>query len=306
MEAPATGVDGTGVDEELATLLGARRDGFPGADTSRGLLLTALGEYALPAGGEVWTQTLVDALGLVGVRDKAARQAIARLHDRGWLERRRVGRRTRWRLTRPAVELLESGAERIYGFGTSPPPWDGRWLVLLASVPERDRSIRYRMGVELGWAGFGSLGQGVWLSPWLDREGEVVDALRRLGVEATTFRSELGALGSGPALVDQAWNLTELQRKYDDFVATATRATTATAPTAPAATGGEAAVAELTTLVHRWRRFPFLDPDLPADLLPADWPRPLAARAFSERRAALLGPARRWWESAEADLTPLR
>ena len=31
-----------------------------------------------------------------------------------------------------------------------------------------------------------------------------------------------------------------------------------------------------------WRGFPALDPDLPDDLLPADWPRELARRLFIE------------------------
>lgn len=34
---------------------------------------------------------------------------------------------------------------------------------------------------------------------------------------------------------------------------------------------------------HAWRRFPFIDPDLPDDLLPRDWPRRSAYELFSER-----------------------
>jgi phenylacetic acid degradation operon negative regulatory protein len=41
-----------------------------------------------------------------------------------------------------------------------------------------------------------------------------------------------------------------------------------------------------------WRRLPYLDPGLPAELLPADWHGARAATAFAALRARLAGPAR--------------
>ena len=41
-----------------------------------------------------------------------------------------------------------------------------------------------------------------------------------------------------------------------------------------------------TLLVHEWRRLPFLDPELPGDMLPARWPRGRAHALFHERHAA--------------------
>ena len=104
----------------LAPSLGARRDRSATIDTSRGLLMTVLGELVLPNGGAVWTQTLIETMELLDVRPKAARQSIARMHDRGWLDRTKVGRRTRWRLTVDAEALLASGARQIYDFGREP------------------------------------------------------------------------------------------------------------------------------------------------------------------------------------------
>lgn len=281
----------------FAAILGLRQDSSVSADTSRGLLLTVLGELVLPNGGAAWTQSLVSILGAVGVRDKAARQALARLRDRGWLANDKVGRQTRWRLTPTSRRLLEQGAERIYGFGQAARPWDGSWLVLLASVPERDRQARYRMGVGLSWAGFGSIGQGVWLSPWVEQEHVAVELLRQLGVDGTSFRSRLGELGSAPDLAGEAWDLPELRSYYDDFLAD-------TEPLDVASLRGHDAAAVLVTLVHRWRRFPFVDPDLPAELLPADWPGPAAAQRFADLRTGLAVEAQRWWRDADAGFAP--
>ena len=246
--------------------------------------MTVLGEFVLPHDGSAWTQTIVAALDELGVRDKAARQALARTEDRGWLTRERVGRRTRWHLTPAAVDLLTTGAERIYGFGQQQ-SWDGRWVLLMASVPERDRAARYRMNRELSWAGFGALGQGTWISPWVERESAVASLIRSLELHATTFVAEVGQLGSGEALARQAWDLPELRAAYDRFLSTEL-------PEHP--------VAGLAMLVHEWRRFPFVDPGLPAEVLPADWPAAEAAARFAQVRAELREPARQWWVAAEA------
>lgn len=226
----------------------------------------------------------------LGVAPKAARQSMARMHERDWLTKEKVGRQTRWTLTEGAASLLTSGAERIYGFGGGHDSWDGRWLVLLASVPERERRLRYRMTVGLRWAGFGSLGQGVWLSPWVGQEDAIVGLLRDLDVGASSFVAELGALGSGIDLASQAWDLPALRTEYDAFLA----------DTAGPAGDDAGAAVELAALVHRWRRFPSLDPDLPAALLPADWPGPAAVRRFSESRRTLLDRAWEWWNMMES------
>ncbi len=272
--------------------------------------MTILGELVLPHGRSVWTQTLITTMELLGIRDKAARQAIARMYDSGWLDRTKVGRQTRWTLTDHAVNLLEPGAKRIYGFGQQPREWDGRWLMVFASVPERDRSVRYRMGLGLSWAGFGSLGQGTWLTPWCEQEDTVVALLADLGVEATSFIAELGQLGSAEALAEAAWDLPALRSRYDQFLQTNGLGSDpkvfanglGSDPGNPS--GSNAFVLELVTLVHQWRRFPFLDPSLPTQLLPADWPGPRAALQFAEAREQLLPAATAWWKATEAEYTP--
>ena len=282
-------------DPALAPVLGATAAGTATKESSRGLAITVLGELMRPTGGSAWTQTISETLALLGVREKAARQTIARLHQQGWLERLRVGRQTRWSLTGMATELLTDGAARIYGFGTHRPEWDGDWAVLLASVPERQRDRRYRLGVGLTWAGFGSLGQGTWISPWSTREAEAVRTMRDLDVEGFSFRGALGELGSPRDLAAQAWDLDEMRSSYDAFIADWADA----APIDSVDT-----VRHLVLLVHRWRRFPFLDPGLPAALLPDDWPAPTAVDRFGELRAAWTETATGWWLDTDDRYTP--
>jgi len=55
---------------------------------------------------------------------------------------------------------------------------------------------------------------------------------------------------------------------------------------------GAAAFADYVLALTAWRRLPFLDPGLPAELLPADWHGLRAARTFAALRARLATPAR--------------
>jgi phenylacetic acid degradation operon negative regulatory protein len=282
-------------DAALAPILGARKDGRENADSARALLLTLLGELVRPAERAAWTQSLVEALGLLGVGQKAARQAISRLKESGWLMSERVGRRTRWRFTPALEQLLDDGAERIYRFGWENPEWDGRWLVVLASISERQRRLRYRMTVGLTWAGFGSVAPGVWISPWVDREAELRRVLGTLGVEgATSFRAELGHLGDSDEIVARSWDLDAVREHYRRLFVELD----ALEPHDP-----ETTARDLVVMVHRWRRFPFLDPGLPRELLPADWPSSRAAARFRDLHQRWRPIAAEWWRDKDAEFS---
>src|SRR4051794_14977034 len=165
-----------------------------GAPAARSVLLTMLGEYVLPASGGAWQESLIGALGTLGYKTHAARQALARSVSAGWLETSRHGRRSRVHLTPATAEMLRSGAARIYSFG-EPREWDGRWLLVVLRVPEERREVRHRMRTRLAWAGFGSLGGGLWISPHVERERELADARGdESGAERVSFHR-----GRGPA-----------------------------------------------------------------------------------------------------------
>ena len=265
-----------------------------GSASARSLLMTMLGEFVLPRGGPVWTQALVSALGLFGTEHKSARQALARTAAEGWLAPERVGRQVRWSLTPPGQRLLTEGARRIYSFGREDVEWDGRWLLLLVSVPESQRDLRHRVRTQLNWAGFGSPAAGVWVSPHASQQAEGQRILADAGVTgaAMSFVASYGHIGSQDMLVARSWDLAALEQRYEDFIDEFTGLDPAT---------GEAALQAQTRLVHEWRRFPFLDPRLPAQLLPDNWSGTKAADLFRSRHADWHPAAQRHWERLTSD-----
>ena len=190
------------------------------ATSARSLLMTVLGEVVLPAGRPVWTQTVVDVLGLVGVEEKSARQALARTAADGMLTSERVGRRVRWDLSPWGHGLLTEGAARIYAHGRARPAWDGRWLVVVASVPEQQRARRHRLRTRLAWAGLGSPAAGMWVSTDTGRLAEVREVLAEIDpADAHVITGEYEGGLSSTELAARAWDLGDLAARYDDFVA---------------------------------------------------------------------------------------
>lgn len=262
-----------------------------GAPAARSALLTVLGEYVLPASGVAWQETLITALGSLDYKPQAARQALARSVADGWLRTERHGRRSRVHLTGDASAMLTTGAERIYGFGR-PWEWDGRWLLVVVRVPEQRRDVRHRMRTQLAWAGFGSLGGGVWISPHVDRESELQGLAGHDSVgELQSFHAELGTIGEPRKTIAEAWDLDAVGQHYTEFILRFQRRR----PKTP-----EAVFQAQTLLVHDWRKFPFLDPDLPESMLPVAWPRTKAQKLFEDKHAEWHATAQDYFSSLEA------
>jgi phenylacetic acid degradation operon negative regulatory protein len=260
-----------------------------GAASARGMLFTVLGEYILPAGGRAWTSAVIETMSRVGVEEKATRQALMRTAADGWLTAERVGRRTRWRLTPSADRLLTEGTERIYGFGAHRLSWDGRWLLVLARAAESERAARHVLRSRLTWAGFGSPAPGIWISSHAERLAEVERVLTEAGLsgEAQVFESS-HVSGEIAAMVAQAWDLRAVAQQYSDFIA------------AFADSRARDPLACTIELVHAWRRFPWTDPDLPKEFLPAHWSGVRAAALFRRRHAQWAPLATRAWQDLSA------
>jgi phenylacetic acid degradation operon negative regulatory protein len=270
---------------------GRARRGTLRGPSARAYLLVVLGEYVLDRSDGAWTQTLVGALGLVGFEDRTARQALGRSAAEGWLAPERSGRRVRWLLTPTGHEFLLGGKARIFAPGPER-DWDGDWLVLLATVSEEHRKLRHRLRTLLGWAGFGSLGQGVWISPHPSHAEEARQVLRSLGpaVQGTLLHARLDDPDERHKLVAQAWDVPELDARYKAFI----ERFAGVDPRAPSE-----ALAEEVHIVYEWRRFLFADPGLPPALLPPDWSGERARHLFLERHTAWRRLADAWWRARE-------
>lgn len=243
------------------------------------LLLTLLGDYWYGQRAPLPSGALVALLGEFGITEISARAALSRLSRRGLLELSRTGRRTSYALSTHAATVLAEGLRHITSFGAVEEPWSGQWTVAVFSVPEDQRDLRHTLRTRLGWLGFASLFDGVWVSPH-ERVAEITAVLAELAVDtATVLRAEVvdGSPAGGHPI--NAWGLSELRAAYlaliREYESVRERLRAGRIGTA------EALVVR-TALMDAWRRFPGLDPELPSALLPAPWPRARARALFTE------------------------
>lgn len=254
---------------------------------ARSALFTLFGDVVRPAGGEAWLGTLTEAMGALGFSPEATRTALHRMTAEGWVEPRRAGRYAAYRLSPRGFDRLEEAAARIYRLRAA--PWDGRWRLLVAP----GQHATSELGRSLRWMGFGLLPGGTWVSPH-DHGERLRTLLREEGGGAHTFTATAeGGRSEDLRIAAEAWDLGALRDAHAEFLARW-----------PAPVGGPPeprdAFVDRILLVHSWRSFLFLDPGLPAALLPGDWLGERAAMRFRDRYEWSAPPAWSWWCERQA------
>ena len=148
------------------------------------------------------------------------------------------------------------------------------------AIPEPQRRLRHRLRTRLTWLGLGTPTPGLWISPDATKATWCAEVVADLGLEDQSFAwaGPIADIGDERALLAQAWDLDDVERRYLRLPRRVREPR--------GAADGEAFMAQVQ-MVQAWRRFPFLDPDLPRELLDHDWPGPRAAAAFHDRH-------RRW------------
>jgi phenylacetic acid degradation operon negative regulatory protein len=258
-----------------------------------------LGEYVAPSGGSAFTEVLVEALDLLGVREKAARQAIARLGAEGMIEPHREGRRVRWELTDRGIRWLAEGRARSMRFHEPADAFIGRWLLLVVNLSDEQRDLRYHVNRRLVSFGWGSIGNSMWLNSGAVPEDAVVSTLRRLGLEdsATMLRAEFRPPTRLEALIERAWDLPNMAARHREFLAE---------HGGPPPTSDAEAFARRSQVVSGFTHWFWTDPRLPPEFLPPDWKGDevieLVRRGYLDWRA----PAMEWWVSRRGASAPRR
>jgi phenylacetic acid degradation operon negative regulatory protein len=254
----------------------------------RALIVTIYGLYAREAGGWLSVAALIRLMAELGVDEAAVRSSISRLKQRGILEPRRQGGAAGYGLSRLGRDILEEGDQRIFDRPRGQPA-DG-WVLAVFSVPEAERRRRHALRARLTWLGFGTVSAGVWIAPG-HLAAETEDVLERAGLSGyvTLFRAEYLAFGDLRDQVGRWWDTVRLQDLYQAFLEAAEPVLARWEGNGAA--GGEA-FADYVRALTAWRRLPFLDPGLPAELLPDGWNGLRADEAFVALRERLAGPAR--------------
>ena len=265
-------------------------------------MLTLYGDYVLPRDGKIGIGSLVRLLSSFGLSEQAIRSAVSRMCRSGLLKAKRIKRKSYYSLTSEGHSLLTEGAQRIFQRKQS--QWDGNWNIVSYSIPETMRRARDMLRLELGWLGYGALGEATWISPH-DRTREVKKLLQKLKIEeyVNIFSAQHQGNTDPRKIVARCWDLGKIHQNYAEFLKEYRpkleehrKRLQAGETIEPS----ECFVARFN-LIHEYRKLPFFDPDLPLELLPENWLRPQAAALFEEYHGLLTEKANEYFDSVSED-----
>lgn len=254
----------------------------------RHLIVTIYGLYAREEPHWLPIASVVRLMGELGVDGQAVRSSISRLKRRNTLHSLRIDGAAGYALSPSTLAAMREGDRRI--FDQRPASLADGWVQVVFTVPETERGKRHELRTRLAGLGFGPVAPGVWLAPGA-LAAEVSDVLARqqLAGYVDIFRGRYLGYADLAGRVRDWWDLDGLAAKYAGFVRHYRPVSRRLSRQAPQ--DGQA-FAEYVRMVTAWRRLRYLDPGLPAEVLPARWSGVAAAALFDELSQVLRPPAR--------------
>ncbi|NLG23054.1 MAG: PaaX family transcriptional regulator [Actinomycetales bacterium] len=248
---------------------------------ARSAVFDLYGDHLAPHGYWAPISGVITLLNACGIAAPATRTAVSRITSQGWLEPVSRNAVRGYAATPAGRERLSEAWARIYRPTTA--DWDGRWQVVVTGRPV-DRGQRDRVTATLGYLGYGRIAPQTWLAA--RPAPELASSLDGLGIDYSAFTTT--DLPDAPQVVARTWDLTELAASYRAFATDTRQLRNRVSRTLDP----QDAYPVRASLLHRWRKFLFVDPALPVEVLPEGWPGQSARDLFLEVADQLLPPAR--------------
>lgn len=241
------------------------------------LVITVWGDAIAPHTDAVMLPGLIALLAPFGVNERLVRTSVFRLVREGWLRSAPIGRRSLYRLTDLGSRRFAQAYARIYTPVEA--AWDDTWELVLSNGLAA--GARRALRDELAWEGFGAFAPGVHARP-ARGPSSLPRLLEALGVAAhvlTVRGRDDATLGGRPlaAAVAHAWDLRAIAAEYRRFLRRFGGVIERFRRQPAATLDPEQCFVVRILLIHAYRRLLLRDPQLPAVLLPLDWPGGAAA-----------------------------
>ncbi|MEC5424075.1 phenylacetic acid degradation operon negative regulatory protein PaaX [Virgibacillus sp. C22-A2] len=264
---------------------------------TRSMIFTLYGDYIRHHGNVIWIGSLIKLLKEFGHNEQSVRAAISRMSKQGWVQSEKRGNKSYYSLTEPGQARMEEASKRIYKQDS--PSWDGEWRLLVYTIPEEKRHLRDELRKELVWSGFGLLSNSCWITP-NPLEKQVNRLIDKYDISSyvTFFKASYEGMTTHEHLVEKCWDLEDINERYSQFIQEYSQKYIIDKNNlAKDDMSDGSCFVKCALLVHQYRKFLFIDPSLPQELLPEKWLGDSAATLFTDYYQMLAKPANRFFES---------
>jgi phenylacetic acid degradation operon negative regulatory protein len=262
------------------------------------LIVTIFGDAIMPRGGAIALSSLIRLATPFGLNERLVRTATTRLAHDGWVDARRDGRLSEYRLSKIGHERFADATQRIYGGPTA--HWGGRWTLIV--LPAMGAADRHRVRKELAWQGFGEISSNVFAHPEAQPEDVLPHTLTALPRDVLVFDAHLTDHFAPDTLVKLGWDLADLGKRYQRFVQRFERALNALDAPQPHSIEPQSAFIVRTLLIHEYRKLHLRDPLLPHRLLPERWPGTRARELCLDIYRRVVAPSEHYLSTVAACL----
>lgn len=247
----------------------------------RDRILDLFGSFIRDFGGWIAVADLLVLLESLGIGETSGRSALSRMKRQGEIVQTKRGSARGYALTESSEEWFVDGTARI--MSGPPNESEDRWVLAAFTVPENARNVRYRIRTRLQDLGFGQLSGGLMIAPAAISE-ETVRALQRADLTEYVDLWQSRHIGFLPLeeLVASAWDLESIAEAYRSYLTLA-----GGVEADPPAADEEAGFVRYIAHINAWRELPFMDPGIPAQYLPEDWPAKQARATFARIEGSL-------------------
>ncbi|EMI5490643.1 phenylacetic acid degradation operon negative regulatory protein PaaX [Providencia stuartii] len=235
------------------------------------LIISLYGDALHHRGGEVWLGSLTNLLEPMGFTDRFVRTSVFRLQKEGWLDAEKIGRRSYYRISERGQNQFRHAESKIYQ--SEQPDWDGKWDLLLLETADKEEKARLKK--ELSWLGFGQLNTSLMAAP-SSAQGDIPTLLNELNAseQVIYFRADYPYSRSEKhlkQLVADSWSLQQVAEHYHHFITLFRPLALLLKELTDEQISPEHSFQLRLLLIHFYRRIVLKDPQLPDELLPAQW-----------------------------------
>jgi phenylacetic acid degradation operon negative regulatory protein len=235
----------------------------------RTFIVTVFGDVVSQHGDWIWLGSLIEILEPLGYSERLVRTSVFRLVKEDWLDVKKVGRKSYYRLTESANNHYLKAAKRIYSADTRLS--ENNWSILLPSFVEEPKLSLLKK--HLNWLGFSAISGGAFAHPNFD-QNSLDETIKELDVTDSVVVFSANTIGDSSAqvlkkLVELKWEMPALQQRYSSFIQTYNEVAEAINSGKPISDSQSLCLRML--MVHEYRRILLTDHELAEDMLPPDW-----------------------------------